>query len=486
MMPVRILVAILCLVRLGLLAQTADEAFSYSQNHQWGTARFTSMSGAFTALGSDPSAINRNPASLGLFRQGLLTVTAGLLSRNNNSTFYSNSTGNRVSYGQMPNLTLVLSGPGSGEFRFVNLGFSFHQTNDLRNTNIFEGGGATISKLDVYLAEVTADPLMFVDEIPGKFPFTAGLAWGAVLLDTAAGVYYNVRGAGPSSQRWDRTIERNTAQYEFSVGANYADNLYLGGAIGFTSLRYATRSAYTETFAANDTSTYLNAYTESDELRVSGSGMYLNVGLIWWIEQWLRVGAAFRGSPSLRLSESFTRNIDADWRDRPATFAQGPEGINQYRFRMPWRLNTGVALVRKDLGVLSIDGEFTEYRHMLFKTDPGLVYDLSPLNTKMSERFVPAWKVAVGVERPWKIYALRAGAFTGRGGDRLSSDRSEYGVSIGGGMRLGQWVIDAAWMNSVMRQQRQMVFELPGTGGVYSELSTINHSLLLTCIYRFD
>ncbi len=60
------------------LAQNVDDALRYSQIFYNGTARFTSMGGAFTALGGDISTLNQNPAGIGLFRSSEIAISPQL------------------------------------------------------------------------------------------------------------------------------------------------------------------------------------------------------------------------------------------------------------------------------------------------------------------------------------------------------------------------------------------------------------------------
>lgn len=444
------------------------------------------MSGAFTALGGDPSAISENPAGLGIMRRGMFCTSLGLLYRQNNTHHYGNNNTNSTVYGNMPNLSLVLSGPGNGDYRFINLGFNFQHRIDLRNAYNLSGINPQSSKLDLYLAEVLQDPNMYLDEIPGRFPFTSGLAWGAVLLDTAGGNYYTANEQYGQTQELDATFARNVSVYEFSVGVNRLDNLYLGATIGFTSLRYQTVHTFSETQASDDKSTNLRSYVETDDLRINGSGMHMNLGVIWWVKEWLRWGAAFRGSPTLRLNEIFTRNLRAYWVDRTSTFAQSPEGVNQYRLRMPLRFQTGFALVRKDLGILSLDWEYTDFTHIRYKTDPGLAYDLSAVNTKISERFTAFWKMRLGIEKPMGMWAVRLGGFYGRGSDRLSPDFYQSGLSAGGGVNLGDFVLDVGWMYAIQANRKFLLYEAPKIPLSTSGLQTRDNNFTVSLTYRFE
>jgi len=55
-------------------AQSDADALRYSQTSLAGTARFTSMAGAFGALGGDFSSIAINPAGLGIYRKSEFTA----------------------------------------------------------------------------------------------------------------------------------------------------------------------------------------------------------------------------------------------------------------------------------------------------------------------------------------------------------------------------------------------------------------------------
>ena len=58
-----------------MMAQSALDAYSVSQNDLRGSARFMSMGGAFTALGGDISTLNQNPGGIGVYRSSDLSAT---------------------------------------------------------------------------------------------------------------------------------------------------------------------------------------------------------------------------------------------------------------------------------------------------------------------------------------------------------------------------------------------------------------------------
>ena len=56
-------------------AQNYTDALRYSTEELTGTARFKAMSGAFGALGGDPSAINVNPAASSIFNSSEISFS---------------------------------------------------------------------------------------------------------------------------------------------------------------------------------------------------------------------------------------------------------------------------------------------------------------------------------------------------------------------------------------------------------------------------
>ena len=63
---------------LPVLAQNESDALRFSQTYSGGTARSLSLSGAFGALGGDPSSLSINPAGIGVYRASEFTLTTGV------------------------------------------------------------------------------------------------------------------------------------------------------------------------------------------------------------------------------------------------------------------------------------------------------------------------------------------------------------------------------------------------------------------------
>lgn len=88
-----------------IFSQNLFDALKMTESDISGTARYSSMAGAFGALGGDASAIKDNPAGLGIFRKSELTYTGDLLLQNTKATWngtpsdkQKNQTGSKQPY----------------------------------------------------------------------------------------------------------------------------------------------------------------------------------------------------------------------------------------------------------------------------------------------------------------------------------------------------------------------------------------------------
>ena len=70
-----LLIILLFLSSIELYSQNEFDALRYSQYNISGTARYSSMSGAFGSLGGDFSGLSHNPAGLGMYQFTEVTFT---------------------------------------------------------------------------------------------------------------------------------------------------------------------------------------------------------------------------------------------------------------------------------------------------------------------------------------------------------------------------------------------------------------------------
>ena len=71
------------------VAQNDIDAFRFSQYDYEGTARFMGAGGAFSSVGAEFSALNVNPAAIGVYKKNEISFTPLVISIYNNNSLYN-------------------------------------------------------------------------------------------------------------------------------------------------------------------------------------------------------------------------------------------------------------------------------------------------------------------------------------------------------------------------------------------------------------
>ena len=130
------------------------------------------MAGSFGALGGEASAVNSNPAGIGVFRSGQFTSSLTFGQSKNNSVHYGSEAEASMGFGRLSNFSVVLSEEADHpDWEFVNAFFSYNQQSMFTSKSKFEGVNNQSSLLDLYFLDVIEDPDVTVESIPDFFPF---------------------------------------------------------------------------------------------------------------------------------------------------------------------------------------------------------------------------------------------------------------------------------------------------------------------------
>lgn len=392
------------------LAQNELDALRYSMVEPLGSARFGAMGGAFSALGGDLSAVSWNPASIAIYRRNDLSLGTSIGGGMTRSTYNDSETRASAFQFHIPNAGIaVVNRSEDPDWRFLNYGVTFTKLVNFNSRFTVRGEANNTTLLDVFAQQANGTPYEFV---PTDFPFGAGLAWNTFLLDTIPNTVDQYLTAIPfGSITQEMTIESSGHMSEtaISVGANYTDRLYIGGSLGFPSVRYNQSTTYRE--FDTDEGIILEDYTYTDELVITGSGINLKLGAIFRASQWMRVSAAWHSRTNLSLNDVWDTRMVANFGSF-GSFDDGLAGNFDYRISTPSRLILGTAFIIGRSGIISADYERVNYGSAELRPSnfaPGGV-DFSAENEAISSLFRTANNVRIGTE--WRFmqhFRARAG-----------------------------------------------------------------------------
>lgn len=525
------------------LLLTTDFA-SLSQTHAFGTARSMGMGGAFTSLGADLSAMTLNPAGLGMYRRNEVSLTPMLTVAHTETPGTRAWTGDNRTRFSFANIGFALNIYQSASRALTSLtfGFGMNRIADFNSRSSFSSDsfydpaqpGNTMPSIADVFAQQLQQHRIFPDA-DGKLGYNfKPYFWPAILG-------YNGYMVSPYGNEWyPDTIGHNASvvhsvetvtsgsinEFDFSLGANLNNIVYLGATIGFQSIYKKTGITYQEEYAYYGADGQPTAATDKNgrpltsqltysslyqQMKVDGSGVNFKLGVIVRPIAGLRLGVAFHTPTFYSLDYSYGGDIETnlynndthedatniDW-----TPTQYDEGPNSWNFVSPSRLMFGASYTFGQFAILSVDYERNWYNGIRVKNVPeGADYPTEFYKQEFKQYFKGTNTVRAGLEvKPLPMLAVRlGGGYT----DSMFKDRSlffdkpvtyeNYYFSAGLGVTISPTVqLDVAYQNVTdKRTDYQLFFSLDNdtgdwvTNSGYYNTKLTRHYIAMTLGFRF-
>jgi len=261
-----------------------------------GTARYVGMGGAMTAIGGDPSAVQDNPAGLGLYRRGeiMLTVdgTIDQTCQNDSRDVYQ-----RARFA-LPQVSAVWAWGNPSKQRgmiYNNFMFSIQRLANYNRDVLVEGLGMgmveTICEKTNGLAEEFLIDMPWNDEEVGWLSI---LGYEGYLIDPVVDNQW-IPAVDFSSGTLSVSETGSADQYTLSWAGNISNQWYVGLSLNIPTITYTKRTSLLETSRNN--SAELKSMYYASGIGVSGA-----VGLIYRPIQSLRIGASLQTPTVMQLS----------------------------------------------------------------------------------------------------------------------------------------------------------------------------------------
>lgn len=425
------------------VAQNDIDAFRFSQSDYEGTARFMGAGGAFSAVGAEFSALNVNPAAIGLYKKSEITFTPLVISIYNDNSLY-NGHNSRTS-----NVKYSLSNAG-GAFRIglnqengwksIHLGFGYNRTQDYNNTFRIEGNSNNSSMMDVYLANVQGKNL-------GNIGDDELLAWKTYMLDydSVNHIFYSPFAGKSLHQKLVSESSGANDEMAFSIGSNYNDQLFIGATIGVPIISYNEKTRYTEEDESG--TNYISDFLITENLRVRTAGVNLKLGIIYQPAEFVRIGAAFH-TPSYfgRVRSNYTKTMTSYYPDGRNSGTYEDNHAFNYTLTTPLRAVGSVAFLIKKRAFVSAEYEFTGYGMARMSSNE---YSFDEENQAIQDKYGACHTVRVGGEvYVTNNFLLRAGYNFKSSAYRntVNNNNSMHTATAGLGFRTKYFFCDFAYV----------------------------------------
>lgn len=421
-------------------SQNENDAFRYSFMKPGGTARFTSMGGAFGALGGDFSSLSINPAGLGVFRSSEITFTPTLDYSLVESSYYGTTSDDMKYNFNLNNLGIVFVLPltrpvDQPGWKSLNFGFGINRHNNYNQRWIAEGFNTESSLMTDFRDQANRE-----GSVSNLDDFSTGLAWDSWLLYLIDGQFEVDMPNGRVLQRQETNTSGSIREFVLSMGANYDDRLFLGATIGLPSVRYEESTIFVETDRDNENSVF-NSLTYTNKFNTSGTGFNLKVGAIYRITDMIRIGGALHTPTFFKLEDEYNANMRSSLNlDDYENYASSPNGWFSYELNTPMKAIGSLGLVFGTAGLLSFDYEYVDYTRMRLRSDD---FMFSEENRIIRENFTSSHNFRLGGEVRLEPIVLRGGyAFYSSPYKTGVNDGQQSVVSAGIGIRERHYFVD--------------------------------------------
>lgn len=448
------ILALLC-IGIQTQAQYSSNVLTYSFNGLSGTARTIAIGGASTSIGGDIESISSNPAGMAFYRKSDFSISPTIRSASSESYFYGSRTDDQKVKFTIPNIGIVFASPlqnytGQDEntsWSSVAFGIGLNQINNFNESFSFTGKNpySSISRHFADLANMSkAGPR---DTVPYDSP--EGMAYDAYIInyDTSQHAYY---GAAKNNvtQSGITNIAGNQTQFNISAAASYANKLYLGANVGISGISYSYNNKYYESGIV-DPEFHLNTLNMTENLAVTGTGVYLKGGLIYRPADFIRLGFTAQSPTWYSMSEESNLSLGSTFTTGSGKSVDPLYSNFDYTVTTPARYSGGISLFYKKIGFISADVERVNYGAARFKSDYSFDFDHN-VQTNIQNNFKSTLNYHLGAEGRIGPFSVRSGfAFYE---DPLNYnqniDRSRTTTSFGLGYKQGDFHIDFTFANT--------------------------------------
>lgn len=432
--------------------QDVDLAKRFSQREISGTARMQAMGGVSTSLGGDISSTIGNPAGLGFFNRSEFSFSPSIGIHNTDALYLGQSTGDYKTNFNFGTIGVVLNNSRSnpqGPWRGGSFGISMTRINDFHNQINYRGSNPDYDFVQSSLDGTSYDSngnIIFSD-VFSELAFETYLVdefydpdQDEFFLDT-----YNDRNINdgfPVSQSEIITTKGAGYSTNFAYGGNFSDKFYFGASLAFTSIDYEIERIYRE----SPTGTILNNAILRDRRQIEGSGFNLSLGTIYRPMPSLSIGVAYTTPTFYSLEDVSSIYLAANFADSTNDFTVDYSPYT-YEFKTPGRVNAGISYFIGKSGFITADVEYLDYAGNKYSSNQD---DFSVENSEIDASLKSVVNYKIGGEYRLNIFRFRGGyAFFDdpvNAGETI--DRSRQSFSLGAGVKLPNYYIDLAVINT--------------------------------------
>lgn len=357
----------------GVNAQSSYDAAKMLDNDLSGTARYVSMGGSMSALGTDISVMGVNPAGIGLYRSGDAAVTMGVTSLLSKSDCAGNVEESEKTFFTVDNAGVVLASEVDFDaVKYVNVGFAYKRRNNLKREFLMAGATDGFSQMYQMQRLYDASPfninnMSYKDYVNLDHSWLALLGADGGLLDAASDPQGELMYPDTEYMEYGSKENGGVDQIDCNIACNIDDRVYLGLTVGIYNVDYERSSYYGEDDAFGP------LYTIYNEYATEGAGFDMKLGTIIrpFEESSFRIGFALHTPTWYSLTDRMWCDMygpgfdgapyDGYMSTLDYEYAYGDVYCVDYRLTTPWRYNISAAYTIGSSFAINAEYEYADY-----------------------------------------------------------------------------------------------------------------------------
>ena len=501
----QILTISLILFFFSIKAQNEIDAFRYSSQSMFGTAKSMSLSGAIGSLGGDFSCLSYNPAGLGMYQFTEITFSPSFSV--NNTTSYNNkfillengveksdAYDEDISNGTIGNFGYISANTrNDDDWTRLNFGIGYNllanydkniYINTLNNTSSLADNllsiaqGNTINELDAFFG----GPAFWTDIIDLQ-DNSIDTSINQYIYDNGNYISH-VNGNSLKRQTHQLNSSGNMGEVVFSIATSYQEKIYLGATIGVPTFEYSEIIKHREDILS-DTINELGSFEYLQNLYARGEGINLKIGGIARINENIKIGGAIHTPTVFTIQEEFRTITQANFGDTSYT-EYSPMNYFEYELTTPLKAIASIsANINKNI-LISADYELIDYSTSELNVDNLRNDDGSEIfaieNNTIKDTYQKSENIRLGAEYKMNPFSLRVGYARHSSPLVESEDLLYENYSFGAGINYGSYYFDLAYTLSQANDSYQMYSnEFVNS----TDLAYTNHNVVITLGLRY-
>lgn len=425
------------------------------------------IGGTMGSLGGDITAGYVNPAGLALYRNEEAVFSFGVNSNKGKFTF-RDANSSTSKNGFLLGASGYINGAPTGKVTTRTFAFTINQTADLNSQTNYSALNNYSSFSEQFAEEFSKSSLSINDVLNtnSPIPYTAAPALYTYLIDTVTignslvvrGAPENILDAGEAIRQ---EVQKRSRGGVYELGLSYSETLnekwLFGVTAGIPIISHSMETTLIESDTSARTDNNFNRAVYQDEIKTTGAGINLKMGVIYRPQDYIRLGLALHSPSYMLLTENRTTSITNEGEGLIPTisasstlFTNDQPGENRYIQSNPWKAILSGSYVfrevedtRRQKGFVSADIEYQHHKGGRFHA-----YDeegnetagfqekrayFKQVNNIVKELYKGAFNFRVGGEMKFNIIMARLG-FAYYGSPYKSSPEKVYRTMLSGGL----------------------------------------------------